>query len=123
LARIIASIGHSDRLVISDCGLPIPRNAEVVDLALSEDISRFLYELRVILEEFHTEEAIIAKEILEMNTSVYDQMVSLLPKIKLIKIALDDLKKVLNELNNITFVRNGEATPYANIILISGVTF
>jgi len=110
-------------LVISDCGLPIPRNAEVVDLALSEDISRFLYELRVILEEFHTEEAIIAKEILEMNTSVYDQMVSLLPKIKLIKIALDDLKKVLNELNNITFVRNGEATPYANIILISGVTF
>ncbi|NQT25014.1 D-ribose pyranase [candidate division KSB1 bacterium] len=123
MARIIASIGHSDRLVISDCGLPIPRNAEVVDLALSEDISRFLYELRVILEEFHTEEAIIAKEILEMNTSVYDQMVSLLPKIKLIKIALDDLKKVLNELNNITFVRNGEATPYANIILISGVTF
>ena len=35
LSRIIAMMGHSDRIVICDCGLPIPRGAEVVDLALT----------------------------------------------------------------------------------------
>ena len=38
LAHVIAAQGHSDRLVVCDCGLPIPRCAQVVDLALTQNI-------------------------------------------------------------------------------------
>ncbi len=39
------------KLVIGDSGLPIPRNSELVDLALKPNVPRFLELLKQILEE------------------------------------------------------------------------
>jgi len=123
LARIIASMGHSDRLVICDCGLPIPRKREIVDLALTRNIPRFLDVLKVVLEEFQPEQAIVAKEFEEESASIYEQMENILPKIKLKKVSHEELKCSLEDNNNVAFIRTGEASPYVNIILVSGVTF
>jgi D-ribose pyranase len=42
LASIIAMMGHTDKLVICDCGLPIPVGMQVVDLALTKNIPKFI---------------------------------------------------------------------------------
>jgi D-ribose pyranase len=49
LSGIIARMGHTDKLVICDSGLPIPKDAKVVDLALTKNIPRFLDVLKVVL--------------------------------------------------------------------------
>jgi D-ribose pyranase len=123
LSFIIASMGHKDKLVVCDSGLPIPKNADVVDLALTKNIPRFIETLKVILEELKVEEAIVTNELVTGNSKFYKEINSLLNGTKIKKVNHEKFKDITRNGGNITFVRTGEATPYANIILISGVTF
>ncbi|KAB2845033.1 MAG: D-ribose pyranase [Melioribacteraceae bacterium] len=123
LSRIIAAMGHTNKLVICDSGLPIPRKAEVVDLALTKNIPRFIDALRVILDELQVEQAIVAEELVKSGNGLYEEIISLLPGVKILKVSHDEFKYISSEDSETAFVRTGEATPYANIILVSGVTF
>lgn len=123
LSRIIASMGHTDKLVICDSGLPIPKNSEVIDLALTKNIPRFLDTLKVILEELKVEEAIVTNELVTGNSKYYKDITSLLNGTKIKKVNHEKFKEITRNGGNVTFVRTGEATAYANIILVSGVTF
>lgn len=123
LSFIIASMGHKDKLVICDSGLPIPKNADVVDLALTKNIPRFIETLKVILEELKVEEAIITSEMVKGNSELFKEVNSLLNGTKINRVNHEKFKEITRNAGNVTFVRTGEATPYANIILISGVTF
>lgn len=38
LARVISELGHTDRLVVTDAGLPVPPGVERVDLAVRENL-------------------------------------------------------------------------------------
>ncbi|HEX2982260.1 MAG TPA: D-ribose pyranase, partial [Ignavibacteriales bacterium] len=64
LSKVIASMGHTDKLVICDCGLPLPKKAEIVDLALTKNLPRFMDTLKIVLEELFVEEAIVADELI-----------------------------------------------------------
>ena len=123
LSRVVAALGHTDRLVICDSGLPIPKSAEVIDLALTKNIPRFIDTLKIILEELCVEDAIVAKEIVNGNDELYKQINTLLKDVRIKKVSHEKFKELTRVNGNITFVRTGEATPYANIILVSGVTF
>jgi D-ribose pyranase len=123
LSKTIASMGHTDKLVICDSGLPIPKNSDVVDLALTKNIPRFIDTLKVILEELKVEEAIVTNELVKGNNKYFKQITSLLNGTKIKKVDHEKFKEITRNGGNVTFVRTGEATPYANIILISGVTF
>jgi D-ribose pyranase len=122
LSRIIAGMGHTDKLVICDSGLPIPRNSELVDLALTKNIPRFIETLKIILSELKIEEAIVANEIIEQG-SLYKEVETILSAVNIHMVSHEQFKEYTRVERNISFVRTGEATPYANIILISGVTF
>jgi D-ribose pyranase len=123
LAQVIAAQGHSDRLVVCDCGLPIPRSAEVVDLALTQNIPRFLDTLKVILEETEIESAYVAEEMARVSKPLYDRTVALLGPIPVTLVPHESFKDMTANGGTTTFVRTGEATSYANIILVSGVAF
>lgn len=123
LSGIIAAMGHTDRLVICDAGLPIPHNANIVDLALTANIPKFIDTLKVILSELKVESAIIAKEFSLSGNSVYKDLQKEFSGIELKTVSHEDFKKIIRENSNISFVRTGETTSYANIILISGITF
>ncbi|MHB8579247.1 MAG: D-ribose pyranase [Ignavibacteriaceae bacterium] len=123
LSKAVALMGHTDRLVICDCGLPIPKNAEIIDLALTKNIPRFIDVLKIVLEELHVEDAIVAEEIINENNGLFNQISSLLKNLKIKKVPHENFKKLTRKNGTITFVRTGEATPFANIILVSGVTF
>ena len=123
LSRVIASMGHTDRLVVCDSGLPIPKGTEVVDLALTANVPRFIETLKVVLEELEVESAVVAEEMEEQSATLYHEIAGLLPGLELRKVPHEEFKRMTNGSGNIAFVRTGEATPYANVMLISGVTF
>lgn len=123
LSRIIAGMGHSDKLVVCDSGLPVPHEREVVDLALATNIPHFIETVTVILQELQVEQAIIAAEMESQSKIIHRELLALLSGISVTKVPHDEFKKLTNGEGNIAFVRTGEASPYANVILISGVTF
>lgn len=123
LSRIIASMGHTDRLAICDCGLPIPAGAVIVDLALSTNIPRLVETVGVVLEELQVEAAILADEIRTHSTPTYEALKVLLEGVEIRWVSHDEFKNTAAANGNTAFVRTGEATPYANVILVSGVTF
>jgi D-ribose pyranase len=116
-------MGHTDKLVICDSGLPIPKNSDIIDLALTKNIPRFMDTLKVILEELKVEEAIVTNELVKSNGKYFKEISSLLNGSRIKKVNHEKFKEITRNGGNVTFIRTGEATPYANIILISGVTF
>lgn len=123
LSRIVASMGHMDRLVIGDSGLPVPENCEKVDLALASGIPQFEDTLRTVLEELEVEAAIVAEEITDQNAPVFEAIKRSLPGIELKFVSHETFKRMMHEDETVACVRTGEVTPYANIILVAGVTF
>lgn len=123
LAHVIASMGHTDKLVICDSGFPIPWNEEVIDLALTKNIPRFIETLKVVLSELQVEQAIIAEEMSSVNNSVFQQARDLLENAAIEQVPYEKFKRFTRGDGNSAFVRTGEMTPYANVILVSGVKF
>ncbi len=123
LSQVIASLGHTDHLVVCDCGLPIPRQADMVDLALVRGIPRFLDTVKVVLGEMQVERAIIASEMQQASPPVYEELLRILDGIPVERMPHEEFKMLASRSENTTFVRTGEATPYANVILVSGVDF
>ncbi len=123
LSKIVARMGHTDKLVICDSGLPIPKGVDLVDLAVTQNIPRFLDVLKITLEELEVEKAIIADELVSGNDGLLGEIKQLLPNVVLEFVPHEKFKELTRANGDVAFVRTGETTPYANIILISGVTF
>ena len=122
ISRVLSYMGHTDRIAIGDCGLPIPDEVERIDLALTFGEPRFLHVLELVLQDMKVEKIILAEEIKEQNPEVLHGIerlfagsveVEFVPHTAL-KAATRDCKAV---------IRSGEITPYANIILQSGCIF
>jgi D-ribose pyranase len=123
LSYVIARMGHTDKIVVCDSGFPIPHRAELVDLALTKNIPSFIDTLKVVHEDLKIEKAIIAKEMEKYNPRIYKIVSALLKGIEIQEVPHSEFKNICISEENISFVRTGEASPYANVILISGVTF
>ena len=121
LSQVIASMGHTDKLVVADAGLPIPLEVQRIDLALTPGIPSFLDTLRVIAGELAVEEFMIAEELQEKNPALVEAIQALFPEAKMFTVRHAQFKVIAGSARAV--VRTGETTPYANVILISGVTF
>ena len=121
LLHIIASMGHTDRLVIADSGLPIPSEVPRIDLALVAGIPSFLDTLRAVLGELQVEAALVAEEMRQRSPEIYQATRLVLGGIRLEHVPHEVFKATLPGVRAV--VRTGEQTPYANVILQSGVTF
>jgi D-ribose pyranase len=119
LAGIFAKLGHTDQIVIADCGLPIPDGVTCIDLAYKLGEPGFTTILDVVLEDLKVEKAIIAEEIKQANRPIEEAILNNLNKIDYV--SHEQFKQMTKEAKVI--IRTGETTPYANIILQSGVIF
>ncbi|MDK2563481.1 D-ribose pyranase [Romboutsia sedimentorum] len=117
----LSKMGHTDSLTIGDCGLPVPTSVDRIDLALKYGVPTFLETLDTILEELCVEEIIIASEIKENNKEIYKEILERFKDIKINEVSHEEFKNLTKESKAV--VRTGECTPYANIILKSGVVF
>lgn len=121
LSRVLAGMGHLDRLVIADAGLPIPAGPDRIDLAVRKDVPRFLDVLDTVLEELEVQEVVLAHEMEERSPELYGQIMTRFAGIPVEKVIHNELKRRTGSAKAV--VRTGEFTPYANIILVSGVVF
>jgi len=121
VSSVIAGMGHTDMLVIADAGLPVPRETERIDLALKAGVPGFIETLATVLTEMQVESVVIATEMIEVSPHLYNALQEILGDIPIRAISHEDFKDLTREARAV--VRTGEFTPYANIILFSGVTF
>jgi D-ribose pyranase len=121
LSSVISKMGHTDMLAIGDCGLPIPNETERIDLALISGIPTFIETLRATLNELQIEEVILAKETEIISPKLFEEIKDIIGDVKITFISHEELKLNLKKCKAV--VRTGEQTPYANIILKSGVAF
>lgn len=117
LLRAVARLGHTHTFVIADCGLPVPRDVEVIDLSLVFGIPRFVDVVDAILQEVVVEGGIAAEEVrgTEAGQWIDDRVESIT------YVPHEELKQLVRDAEFV--VRTGETTSYANVILRCGVPF
>jgi D-ribose pyranase len=121
LMRVIATMGHTDRLVIADSGLPIPPSVPRIDLALVAGVPTVVQTLQAVLSELQVESATIADEMRHRSPAIHQAVRQLLGGIPIQQVSHEQFKAMLPHVRAV--VRTGEQTPYANVMLHSGVTF
>lgn len=124
LSRLIASLGHGDKVVIGDAGLPVPPGVELIDLALTHGVPDFIGTLKVVLSEMQVESHVLAEEILQKKPTALATLDELNDEGALGQRELlshEQFKALSRRARAI--VRTGECQPYCNIVLVAGVTF
>ena len=127
LSRVVASLGHGDTLIVADAGLPIPPGVERIDLAFAPGKPAFMDVLEAILAEMEVERAILATEVKTAAPAFHQRLhgkLASLPKVGERGVELvshEELKRLSQK--SAAVVRTGEFTPYANVVLYSGVVF
>jgi D-ribose pyranase len=115
------SLGHTDHLVICDAGLPIPLEVDRIDLSIVRNVPRVLDVLRPIMAEIIVEKIILATEMQTASPALAAQIRELAGSIPIEFVSHADFKRLTHDAKAI--IRTGEHTPFANVILQSGVEF
>ena len=121
IAEILANMGHTDTIVIADCGLPIPDGVKRIDLSLKIGTPSFRETLLTVLEDMAVEKVTIAEEININNVETFSFIKNHFTENSIVSVSHEDFKKMTAKAKAV--IRTGEATPYANIILHAGVVF
>ncbi len=121
IMSVISKMGHTDEIVVADCGLPIPDGVKRIDLALVNGVPSFLQTLEALLETYECESYTLANEIKDKNHEMHNEINNILHGKKVEYVSHEEFKKRLSNVKAV--IRTGESTPYANIILQSGVIF
>lgn len=121
LSCVIAGLGHMDRLVIADAGLPIPEARQRIDLAVKPGMPPLIDVLRTVLDEMQVESAILAYEMAVQSPPMHTKIQTLLADIPVEMVSHEQFK--METATARAIVRTGEFTPYANVILVAGVVF
>ena len=121
IIEVISKMGHTDEIVIGDAGLPIPDGVKRIDLALTQGHPAFIGVLEALLNSYECEGFILAEEIKEKNAEIEKQVISLLSGKSVEYVSHEAFKERTK--NAKAVIRTGECSPYANVILKSGVIF
>lgn len=122
LSKILGEMAHHDLILIGDAGMPCPEGVPFIDLAVTQGVPRFLDVLKVVMEELYVEEAYIDVEGAEKSPEFQQKMIGLIgTEFPYTAIPHADLQEMAKGAK--AMIRTGEFTPYANIILKSGVLF
>lgn len=123
ISRVLSYMGHTDRICVADCGLPIPDEVERIDLAVKFGQPTFMEILKVVGEDMKIEKIVLADEIKENNPKVLAEINDYFAgqEIEVEFVSHVELKAMTKECKAV--IRTGETTPYANIILQSGCIF
>jgi D-ribose pyranase len=119
LSAALAGLGHTDRVVVGDCGLPRPPGVPVVDLAVTFGVPSFADVLRALAGEIVVESTIVAAETREANPDALALVLELFGEPAWC--SHEELKAASASAR--VFVRTGEASPFANVLLTCGVPF
>ncbi|WP_063562751.1 D-ribose pyranase [Paenibacillus sp. O199] len=122
ISKVLSDLGHTDMIVIADAGLPVPEGVPKIDLSLKLGTPSFQEIVELIADDMVVEKVILATEIKAGNPEAM-QFITEKFGDEAIDVSINHEQfKVLTR-NAKVVIRTGEATPYANCILQSGVIF
>jgi D-ribose pyranase len=123
LTRVISEIGHTDLLVITDAGLPIPGQVERVDLAYRAGAPAFLDVLDTVMSELAVEGATVASEIADSSPQMLAELRERFDPLGIELELVPHLEFKRRTTSARAAVRSGEFTAFANVILRAGVVY
>jgi D-ribose pyranase len=123
LSRVISELGHTDQLVVTDAGLPIPPGVERIDLAVRPNLPRFLDLLDTVLAETCVEAALLSEEIREHSPDMLTAISERLAAFGVVATYRPHSEFKAATRTARAAVRSGEFTPYANVLLTAGVAY
>ncbi len=121
ISQVIAAMGHTDLLVICDAGLPVPAGVRYIDVSVSPGVPDFASTVRAVCADLCVEKWLVAAETEAVSPAVYRGLVEILGDKPVEQVSHDQLK-ILSQ-KAVAVIRTGECTPYANVILVGGVSF
>lgn len=121
LSDVVARMGHAQRLIVADAGLPIPLHVERIDLAVVPGLPTVRQLVAAIAVEMQVEAIVVADELLARDQELAADVAAMFPGAPVTSVPHIEFKRMSEEA--VAVVRSGECTPFANIMLISGVTF
>lgn len=129
LSALVASVGHTDQIVLADAGLPIPSGLKCIDLAVSPGLPCLEAVLAALITELQLESVVLAQEIITVSPQLHQALLAQIAAAASAQgkeITVSYLSHEAFKLENAqakAVVRTGECTPYANLILRCGVPF
>ncbi|MFU0789168.1 D-ribose pyranase [Virgibacillus proomii] len=121
ISIVLSKLGHTDTIIIADCGLPIPDDTICIDVSLHLGEPPLWKVLEELMEHIVVEKITMATEMKTNNLNLHDEIITTYSDIEMDYMSHDELKACIK--NTKAVIRTGEATPYANVILQAGVIF
>lgn len=123
LSYVISKLGHFDTLTIGDCGLPVPKGVQRIDLAVTYGVPSFDDVFKVVDAEAKFQKVTIASEAKEANPAFYQNLHewAKLNGVEVVEVPHEQFKKL--SASSVAIVRTGESKPFSNVILESNVSF
>lgn len=121
LSRVVSQMGHTDGICIGDAGLPVPCGTERIDLAVLPGVPSFLQVVDSLLQELQVEKVVLAQEIKTNNPDIHQEIIRRLPNADVVYVSHEEFKSLTKDCKAV--IRTGEFSPYANVVLKSGVVF
>ena len=115
IVSVIASMGHNDLLVICPAGV------RCIDVSVCRGSPDFLTTVRAVAEDLCVDRWIVAEETAKISPPIFKGLETILGEKPFQQVSHEHLKSLSQ--NATAIIRTGECTPYANVILIGGVTF
>ncbi|SKA24149.1 D-ribose pyranase [Consotaella salsifontis] len=120
LARALATLGHTDIVLVTDAGFPIPAGANRIDLGFYEGLPDICDILRVLRQEIFVEEVHFATEVRDRNPDLYANLQEIYTGAGAVfkgttheELCADYAKRAK------VIIRSGSFNPWANIALIA----
>lgn len=121
IAKVLADMGHTDQIVIGDCGLPVPQGTPKIDLALRLGQPKFIDVVREVAKYMIIQKIYVAPETEKENPAQWAALHEVFPEDQVEWAVLDSheaLKKMEGQAKAV--IRTGENTPFSNVVLESG---
>ncbi|WP_226013252.1 D-ribose pyranase [Halomicrobium salinisoli] len=120
LSHAIASMGHTDVLMVVDAGFPIPDDAWRIDLALTRGVPRLFDVLEAVHEELVPERVLYAEDVPEMNPEM-DERLRTLYEGSGAELETTAHETILEHGERAkAIVRTGDFVPWGNVVIECG---
>src|SRR5699024_8476885 len=94
LNKLITETGHTDEIVITDAGLPLPEEVNTrIDLALKKGTIPFLELLDTVLDDLSVEKIILAEEIKINSPTMHKEILSRFDNLEVEYVTHKDFKQ------------------------------
>ena len=118
MADLVTYLGHTDEMVIADCGLPLPKHVNCIDLTIQDNVPTVLEIAQLLQPILGVEKLVFAHEAKKHNPSYVQKICALYPDADVGYLDPDNFKKRTHSAKGI--IRTTDFTSWGNVIIVTG---